>query len=112
MVRHRFVTRNPLITALLACADEPLRARSRRFLQGLSFDELQFLAGFLGACILESSEDIVRAAHGVHLYESRMARASLRRSDHEHKMILLREFLSRSGREFHHSAGLGPAEAA
>src|SRR5215475_3144525 len=112
MVRHRFVTRNTLIAALLACADESLRPRSRRFLQGLSSDELLFLSEFLGACILESSEDLARAAPRIHIHESRMARASLRRGDHEHKMILLREFLGRSGRELRLSADVGPMEMA
>ena len=111
MVRHRFATRNTLITALIACADEILRPRLRRFLQGLSNDELQFLAEFLGSCILESSEDPARAAPEVHVHQSRMARASMRRSDHEHKVILLREFLCRAGRRFP-LAALGPAEAA
>jgi hypothetical protein len=112
MVRHRLATRNSLIAALLVCAEDAFQPRSRRFLQGLSSDELQYLAEFLGACILESSEDLSVSAPNVQLHQSRMARASLRRSDHEHKMILLREFLRFSGRELRLSANIGPAEAA
>jgi hypothetical protein len=81
-----------------------LRTRARRFLCGLSADELQFIAEFLGACILESSGDFTRAAAAVQAHGARMARASLRRADHEHKMILVREFLWRSGRDLPVSA--------
>jgi hypothetical protein len=112
MVGHPLATRNTLVTALAACSDGGLKARARRFLMGLSGDELQFIAEFLGACIVESSHDLSRAAQTVEVHQWRMARASLRRSDHEHKMILLREFLFRTGRQIPVSAGVGPAEAA
>ena len=46
--------RNSLVAALVACADQPLKAKARRFLAGLSSDELQFIAEFLGSSILES----------------------------------------------------------
>jgi len=46
-----------LVAALVSCADRPLKPKARRFLTGLSFDELQFIAEFLGACILESTEE-------------------------------------------------------
>ena len=91
MVRHRFVTRNNLILALVAFADETMKARARRFLLGLSCDELQFIAEFLGACILESSEDTARAADVLHSYQSPTTR-------HEDKIPILREFLGRCGR--------------
>jgi hypothetical protein len=97
MVPHPFVTRNNLVTALVACAGGNVRSRARRFLLGLSADELQFLAEFLGSCILESSDDSNRAAQMVQLYQARFARETCRRSDHEHKMILLREYLDRTG---------------
>jgi hypothetical protein len=96
---HRLAFRQTLITALSACAEGSVRLRARRFLMGLSADELEFIAGFLGACIVESSDDLARAAGTVQFHQSRMARASLRRSDHENKMIVLREYLHQSGRE-------------
>src|SRR5262252_9551139 len=53
--------RNSLVTALVSCADTPLKAKARRFLQGLSADELQFIAEFLGACMLEAPERSARS---------------------------------------------------
>ena len=97
MIGHRPVTRNTLVMALSACAETTLRTRARRFLMGLSADELQFIVEFVGACILESSGDLARAAESVQLHQSRLARASLRRCDHENKMILLREYMRLSG---------------
>jgi hypothetical protein len=91
MVHHRLVTRNTLVAALVACSDDTVKTRARRFLLGLSCDELQFIAEFLGSCILESSEDIARAADAVHSHQARMAR-------HEDKIPILREFLGRCGR--------------
>jgi len=109
MVRHQLGNK-PLIGALAACVEQTSRSQARRFLTGLSSDELRFIAEFLGACIVESPDDFKRAVEAVHLHDFRMARASLRRSDHEHKMILLREFLGRMGRQMRPDAG--PAEAA
>jgi hypothetical protein len=77
------------VTALSACAESPLRSRARRFLSGLSADELEFIAGFVGACILKSAENSADASLPLHS-ECPGSR------DREHKMILLREFLSRS----------------
>ena len=90
MVPHRLVTRNALIVALVACSHETVKPRARQFLLGLSCDELQFIAEFLGACILESSDDIARAADAVHSHQSRVPR-------HEDKIPILREFLGRCG---------------
>ena len=47
--------RTTLVAALVACANTSLKPKARRFLMGLSSDELQFIAEFIGACILESS---------------------------------------------------------
>src|ERR1700722_19165076 len=47
--------RAALISAITACAEERLQKKARWFLQGLSNDELQYIAEFLGACVLESS---------------------------------------------------------
>ena len=98
MVHHRLVTRNTLVAALVSCSDGTVKTRARRFLLGLSCDELQFIAEFLGACILESSEDIARAAEAVHTHQAVMARVGSQWNDQEDKIIVLREFLDRCGR--------------
>jgi hypothetical protein len=79
--------RQDLVTALVACTDVPFRARARRFARGLSADELQFIAEYLGACILESSASACKLA------------ARLPAADRDHKMILLLEYLSRTGNQ-------------
>ena len=94
--------RNALVTALVSCADRPLKFKARRFLLGLSSDELQFIAEFLGACILESAE---RGRYSRSELAERIAafqRGRLRCSpgcseDQDHKMIVLLEYLCRSG---------------
>lgn len=90
--------RNSLVAALVSCVDRPLKTRARRFLLGLSSDELQFIAGFLGCCILELSEDAgnSRAQTAGRIAEHQQARAPRCSWDQEHKMILLLEYLSRS----------------
>jgi hypothetical protein len=55
---------------------------------GLSSDELEFIAGFLGSCILEASGEIAGY---------RPAREGAPTDDRNHKMILVREFLCRGG---------------
>jgi hypothetical protein len=83
--------RTTLVTALTACAESKVRARARKFLSGLSADELQFIAGYLGARILQSaSED---ASHR-HLPAPALNGCP---TDRDHKMILLVEYLRRSG---------------
>src|SRR5438105_15521022 len=98
MVHHRLITRNTLVAALVACSDGTVKNRARRFLLGLSCDELQFIAEFLGACILESSEDIARAAEAVHAHQALLAHVASEWSGQEEKIIVLREFLGRCGR--------------
>ncbi len=94
--------RNVLVDALISCAEGPLQTKTRRFLKGLSCDELQFLADFLGASILEHSENAgcSRAALSARLAEFqrvRQASNAHRSDDQDHKMILLLEFLCRTG---------------
>jgi hypothetical protein len=96
MIGYRRLPRNTLIAALAACAESRVRTRARRFLLGLSADELQFLAEFVGSCILESSEDIARAAEKVEQREYRTAEPGPQRNDREYKLILLREYLRHS----------------
>ena len=94
--------RNALVTALVACTDVPLRNGTRRFLAGLSKDELEFIAEFLGACILDAPGWCVRTraelAERIAWFErARLRQARRNRADQEHKMILLLEYLCHSG---------------
>jgi hypothetical protein len=92
--------RSALVAALVSCADTRLRSRARRFLHGLSSDELQFIAEFLGACILESAQryGCSRGQIAARIAEFQQAGRgySYRSPDRDHKMILLLEFLCRS----------------
>ena len=98
-----------LVRALCSCAGDRKRGKARRFLQGLSADELNYIAEFLGSCILEShqrlgetrgqlAEDVARFARcrlasAPERGGSRRAPTSVQ--DDDHKMILLLEYLSR-----------------
>jgi hypothetical protein len=83
--------RSTLVAALMACSDRSLKTDARRFLEGLSSDELQFIAGYLGACILESAEPCPGSGQLSELPYCGMT------PDRDHKMILLLEYLRRSG---------------
>ena len=93
--------RTTLVAALIACADTSLKPKARRFLLGLSSDELQFIAEFIGACILESSGqcDGSRSQLAARIAEFQRANAprTAHSGDRDHKSILLLEFLCRSG---------------
>jgi len=78
--------RSALVAALIGCVEHPLKARTKRFLCGLSYDELQFIAEYLGARILESAW-----GGGQTLGVQR------RTEDAELKMILLLEYLGFAG---------------
>jgi hypothetical protein len=92
------------VNALSAWASDESRRRTRRFLEGLSRDELQYIAEFLGSCIIDCgllesckrgqlAEDIAR------FEQCRCRGKSIGRGrDQDHKMILLLEYLCR----FHH----------
>src|SRR5438270_13139244 len=103
MVHHRLVTRNTLVAALVDCSDGSAKTRARRFLLGLSCDELQFIAEFLGACILESAEDAAHPVADAHghakaLLRTTSAPAAPPRMAQQEKILVLREFLGRCGR--------------
>jgi hypothetical protein len=94
--------RSALVAALIACADSPHKSTARRFLRGLSSDELQFIAGFLGACVLEFSGEPglsrTQWAERISRYQQALAAHPCCGSeDQEHKMIVLLEYLCRSG---------------
>ena len=97
-----------LVRALCSCVGDQKRGIARRFLQGLSSDELQYIAEFLGSRILESdcrtspsrrqlAEDVTRFERSRHAAAQRKggSRASGSAQDEDHKMILLLEYLSR-----------------
>jgi hypothetical protein len=101
----RLETRSPglraaLISAIAVCAEERLQAKAREFLQGLSTDELQYIAEFLGACVLESVGhspfDRRELAEGISQFDQARRPAVQCCSDREHKMILLLEYLCHS----------------
>jgi hypothetical protein len=86
--------RRALVKALAQCADSNCRFRTRRFLAGLSRDELQFLADFHGAAILESGGQ--RCCFPVRLADQLVELQRSALEDQAHKMLLLREFLKLS----------------
>jgi hypothetical protein len=91
--------RNALVAALISCADNP--AEARRFLLGLSSDELQFIAEFVGARTLESARkglcSRAQLAEDIAQFQRARGCAGRQREDQEHKMILLLEYLCRGG---------------
>lgn len=92
--------RSALVTALVSSADSPYKSTARRFVQGLSSDELQFIASFLGACVLDCSgkpcTSRTQWAERIAWYQHAGAACPCS-PDEDHKMILLLEFLCRSG---------------
>ena len=91
-----------LMTALAACAGQSRRFWARRFLTGLSVDEMQFIAEFLGASILDPGPSATalrqpsRAELAERIEEFQSSRLEQPRPvpycpspDEEHKMILL-----------------------
>jgi hypothetical protein len=91
-----------LVAALASCAEAPRQGMARDFLMGLSHDEMQFIAEFLGASILESEEkrhcSRAQLARQIAEYQRLSAGHFAESSpDLDHKMILLLEFLCRSG---------------
>ena|ERR1035438_366907 len=61
LCHRRAAGRSSLVAALVSCVESPRTTRTRRFLPGLSSDELQLIAEFLGCRILESSADAGRS---------------------------------------------------
>ena len=97
--------KSALVGALSACADELQKREARRFLQGLATDELQYIAEFLGSCILESqghyTSSRTQLAEAIRQFDRSRRTAPAAAGavqDQEHKMILLLEYLCRSGR--------------
>jgi hypothetical protein len=72
------------------------RRKARQFLLGLSTDELQYIAEFLGSCILESEQPYqwtrAQLTEGIQRFDQGQKHTI---SDRQHKMMLLLEFLWR-----------------
>src|SRR5689334_22479251 len=92
-----------LVKSLSVVVPDPQRRKARQFLLGLSTDELQYIAEFLGSCILESEHMYAwtrpQLSHGIQRFDHSQKKSV---ADRDHKMILLMEFLSRCG------VGAGP----
>lgn len=92
--------RSTLVAALASSAEGPRKIRAKRFLTGLSCDELQFIAEYLGAAILDSSDSCAcsRPELAERISEFQRLRLGPGPSrDQDHKTILLLEFLCRCG---------------
>jgi hypothetical protein len=91
-----------LVRAISTVALTERRRPARRFLQGLSTDELRYIASYLGACLLESelhsgATSRHQIAWDILQYECcrrGFPVALAGDEDAEHKMILLLEYLS------------------
>ena len=111
--------KSTLVRALSLCVDDLQRRDIKRFLLGLATDELQYIAEFLGSCILESGwrwhGNRTQLAEAIKQFDQsrreagcRCSAGSLRDQDQQHKMILLLEYLCRSGlTQFTMSVGAG-----
>jgi hypothetical protein len=91
-----------LMTALVASAEQSRRFWARRFLTGLSVDEMRFIAEFLGASIVDPGRSAAtpgqpsRGELAERIEEFRCSRPEHPHRpspDEEHKMILLLEYL-------------------
>jgi hypothetical protein len=92
--------RTALIAAIAVCAEPRFQRKARKFLLGLSTDELQYIAEFLGACVLESlgrsAVSRRELAEGIAYFEQIRRAPAGCQADQEHKMIVLLEYLYRS----------------
>ena len=95
--------RSVLVAALASCTEGPRNSEALRFLTGLSCDELQFIAEYLGSSILDSAELCSASRPEIARRVTEFQRARFGGSmpgsspDQDHKTILLLEFLCRVG---------------
>jgi hypothetical protein len=91
---HTTADRTALVQALSAIAEDTRRNAARRFLEGLSSDELRYIAEFFGAsCLdpdLKPGQSRYLAARCIERFQSTHGASACA----NHKMILLLEFLS------------------
>ena len=90
--------RASLVKALSTVALTDRRRKARRFLEGLSTNELRYIASYLGACFLESALQADAESRSQVLWQ--IAQYECSRADDcdcsahaEHQMILLIEYL-------------------
>ena len=95
-------SRLALESALREYAPRERQVFAQAFLEGLSVDELLFLAQFLGSCLLITSairmatwDAFCQRAHSCHRDLERMTAAQ--REDADHKLILMSEFAACCG---------------
>ena len=85
-----------LVKSLCSVVCDQQRRKARQFLLGLSTDELQYIADFLGSCTLESEDPCswtrAQLSHGIQRFDRAQKHSG---ADRQHKMILLLEFLCR-----------------
>ena len=85
-----------LVRSLCAMVSGRQSRKARQFLLGLSTDELQYIAEFLGSCILESEQPSQwtrdQLTQAIQRFDQGQKHSI---SDRQHKMILLLEFLCR-----------------
>jgi hypothetical protein len=83
--------------ALLTCVDGHYRTAARRFLSGLSVDELAYIADFMATCMLERHAWPRCTREQVSAWIGEFSRLRPGGSDQDDKPLLLFEFLSRCG---------------
>ncbi len=97
--------RASLVTAISSMSTSCRREAARRFLEGLSADELQYIAAYFGARLLEpgpngSEQSRDEMAHQIERYEGknktspRSNGSSPESCNVSHRMIVLLEYLS------------------
>ena len=85
-----------LVKSLSSMVPCEQKRKARQFLLGLSTDELQYIAEFFGACVLDSEEPYRWTRTQLTLNIQRFDHCQKYSvSDRQHKMILLLEFLYR-----------------
>ena len=100
-------SRTALENALFLYAPSGCQADARAFLEGLAVDELRYLAGFLGSCILTTST-VDLTTWEVIYNRAKAGQRKLKflpppeREDLAHKLILVTEFAARCGGPFQH----------
>ena len=86
--------RTALVQALSGMADSSRQGAAQRFLEGLSSDELQYIAEFLGASCLDPDLKPGKTRDLAARCVERFQEMSTPGACSNHKMILLLEFLS------------------
>jgi hypothetical protein len=83
--------------ALLTCIDVPHQQTARRFLSGLSRDELEYIADFVGTCVIERRLWLGCNRNQVAMWIRDFALTHPTEANEDDKTLLLFEFLSRCG---------------